>query len=369
LRKIVLPAVAALLFLSACAQQKNNTINRYFWPLPVAGTSPQVEYIDFYQSDYDVKLDSASWADENVWGQFPPRAIFFNPFDVSSYSGDRVFVTDLSSRRVLILDRENREVRELKDMNGETHPLLQATSVAASADGSVYVVDTLMAKVFKYDAEEHLIAKLSDGLFLSRPVAVAVDDRHGLVYVVDVGAHNVVVSDQQGTLLFKFGERGSEVGQFNYPTDIALDKEGNVYVLDSLNFRVQVFSPSGEFLREFGEHGTSPGSFQIPKGIAVSTQGHVYVTDALSNKFVVFDTEGNYLLTLGDKAYHLDDEEVTPGGFYAPRGIDVDVNGAIWVVDGMNKMVHQLQYLTEDYLNKFPIVPEQVYFPPGTFVE
>ena len=82
-----------------------------------------------------------------------------------------------------------------------------------------------------------------------------VDDRNGLVYIVDIGAHNVVVLDQHGTFLFKFGERGSEVGQFNFPSDIALDEEGNVYVLDSLNFRVQVFSPSGDFLREFGEQG------------------------------------------------------------------------------------------------------------------
>ena len=38
---------------------------------------------------------------------------------------------------------------------------------------------------------------------------------------------------------------------------------------------------------------------------------------------------------------------------------------ARWVVDGLNKMTHQFQYLTEAYLEKFPVMPEQVFLPPA----
>ena len=87
----------------------------------------------------------------------------------------------------------------------------------------------------------------------------------------------------------------------------------------------------------------------MPKGITVSTDGIVYVTDSLSHKFVVFNKEGDFLMTVGDRAYHLDKGEVSPGGFYLPKDIHVDINGGVWVVDTLNKMVHKFQYLNDDY--------------------
>ncbi|MDA1372639.1 MAG: hypothetical protein O2971_18040 [Proteobacteria bacterium] len=40
--------------------------------------------------------------------------------------------------------------------------------------------------------------------------------------------------------------------EFNYPTDVAIDKDGRIVVADGYNDRIQVFSPSGVFMEQSG---------------------------------------------------------------------------------------------------------------------
>ena len=52
-------------------------------------------------------------------------------------------------------------------------------------------------------------------------------------------------------------------------------------------------------IRSFGEAGDSLGNFHRPKGIALDSEGHVYVVDAAFNNFQIFDREGQLLLFVG----------------------------------------------------------------------
>ena len=87
--------------------------------------------------------------------------------------------------------------------------------------------------------------------------------------------------DSDGELLGGIGERGVGPGQFNFPTNVALDATGRLYVTDSLNFRVQVFdSRARAASRQIGGQGDMPGYFSQPKGLAVDGEDHLYVVDA-----------------------------------------------------------------------------------------
>lgn len=64
------------------------------------------------------------------------------------------------------------------------------------------------------------------------------------IYVTEDVDHQVVILEEDGSVLGTFGAEGSAAGQFQFPGDIDVDDAGLVYVADSFNHRVQVFSTS-----------------------------------------------------------------------------------------------------------------------------
>lgn len=357
--------VGLLLLVAGCAPSGKNQEARYFWPLPLPGNEPKIEYLGFVQTRQDLERAKVGWLEDAILGRERPVPLLRDPYGVASDAQtQRVFVSDSASNRVFILDFKRGEVRELLNEKGATKAFSSPRGVAVSQKGAAYVVDSLDHRIHVFGPDERQSGKFGDETLLVRPVGISVDELAGLVWVVDAMAHQLVAFDHQGNFVRRFGQRGEKPGEFNFPTDVDVDREGNLYVLDAMNARVQVFDQNLNFLRSFGERGGAPGSFRIPKGLAVSSQGDVYVTDTLDHKFIIFDGDGNYLLSIGGKFYALEKGTVSPGGFYMPRDIDIDAKGGIWIIDGLNAMLHHYQYLTEEYLAEHPIRPESVYLPP-----
>ena len=65
--------------------------------------------------------------------------------------------------------------------------------------------------------------------------------------VSDAGNHCIKAFDQSGTFLYKFGKKGNQDGQFNWPYGLLVDSSDNLLVCDSGNNRVQQFSLDGRF--------------------------------------------------------------------------------------------------------------------------
>ena len=83
---------------------------------------------------------------------------------------------------------------------------------------------------------------------------------------------------------------------------------------------------------QIGRKGDVPGTFAQPKGIAIDPEGHLYVVDAHFEAVQVFDPEGTLLLTFGR-------EGRGPGEFWLPGGIHIDGSGRIWIADSYNRRV------------------------------
>lgn len=341
------------LLLSACSTTVPQAEKRFFFPPPPA--EPKIEYLQGYFSDHDLKPKTKSFLTEFVLGETRPQAMFTSPADVASDGKGRVFVADSGARQVVILDLVKDQTRILGSPaldNGMVRGFALPFSVTVDTLGRLYVCDIVAKSVDVFDEKEQYLFSLSEAGMV-RPTAVAVDLQREVIYVVDTANHRLVMFDLQGKLTGEMGSRGSEAGQFNFPTDVDVDAQGNVYVLDALNARVQVFDGSGSFIRMFGERGTAEGSFEMPKSLAVTGSGQVYVTDALAHKMVIFSREGEFLLRIGGKS--IVKKGISPGGFYLPRGIDVDEAGGIWVVDSLNRMVHNFQFLTPQYVSEHPL--------------
>lgn len=348
----VVVAMIGVVLLSACAP-KVQVSQRYFWP-PSEGAE-KIEYLNFYVSDEDLLRGVNRWFEEVFLGKRPPKRLIFQPYSVASDAQGRIIVGDFSKSSLLVLDRKKHAFRDLPGLKGAPQKVL------VDGAGEIWVLVANNPSVYRYSADEKPLRELPlPGI--SRAASLAVDAERQRLYLTDTPSHRVCIYDFQGNSLGAFGGRGRDPGQFNFPTDLDLDREGNLYVVDAMNARVQVFSPEGQYIRAFGERGTASGAFASPKGIAVSPSGLVYVTDALQNKVIIFSAKGEYLFTFGGSEF-FDGKNVRPGGLYFPSGIDVDANETIFVADFFNGMVHEFQYLTSDYLAKHPIRSTERYLP------
>jgi DNA-binding beta-propeller fold protein YncE len=107
-----------------------------------------------------------------------------------------------------------------------------------------------------------------------------------------------------------------------------------------MNFRVQVLDPEGEFQLAFGQPGNRIGYFSRPKGVAVDSEGHIYVVDAAFNNFQIFNPEGQLLLFVGQLGN-------TPGRFWLPAGAYIDGEDKLYVADQYNFRIQVFQYLRD----------------------
>ncbi|HSA73181.1 MAG TPA: hypothetical protein VLD84_04425 [Nitrososphaeraceae archaeon] len=106
----------------------------------------------------------------------------------------------------------------------------------------------------------------------------------------------------------KWGTQGSGNGQFNHPIGIAVDSSGRVYVVDTGNNRIQQFRlvnpcPNGTtqivtgvcFVRAWGSLGSGNGQFNNPTDVALDSSGRVYVADKGNNRIQMFKGTGDFI--------------------------------------------------------------------------
>ena len=309
------------------------------WPLPPE--QPRIRYLRSYQGVNDFKQvkkpsrfallllgpqDAGGASDSLV-----------KPYGVAVSRGGKVYVADTAARRAFVFDPDRKEVGFLGDEGAGR--LSKPTGVAVDERDVVFVADGTLKRVFGYGEGGQLTLAIGREGELANPSGLAIDRAAHRLYVADSAKHQVLVfSSEDGSLQQTIGRRGDGDGQFNFPTNLTVDRKGRLYVADTLNFRVQVFDAAGVFVRTFGSIGDGPGSMNRPKGVAVDSEGHIYVVDASFNNFQIFDEEGQLLLFVGSGGR-------SPGEFVLPAGMSVDEQDRLYVADQGNSRVQVFQYL------------------------
>ena len=95
----------------------------------------------------------------------------------------------------------------------------------------------------------------------------------------------------------KLGTPILTIGGVNLPWGVAVNKRGEVVVTEWGGHCVSMFSPSGEKLRSFGMRGSGPGQFLYPRGVAVDGDGNVLVVDSKNCRIQKFTHEGQFILS------------------------------------------------------------------------
>jgi DNA-binding beta-propeller fold protein YncE len=259
-----------------------------------------------------------------------------------------VYETSLRSSRDVHADTDADRLRRLVSGVAERDIGFERPYGVAAARGMVYVTDTAERVVKAFDVPRRRFFRFGfrrEGV-LKKPLGVAVD-ASGRVYVADAVARRVVVYDRFGLFLRAVGEQAELVK----PTDVAVDASGErVYVvdaggIDSDHHAIVAYDARGRKRFEIGAWGgvgRTFGRFARPKGIAVDADGIVYVVDAAFGNVQAFTPEGQLLLPFGRLS-----REDTPGSFALPSDIAVDETGRVYVLDQLFRKVDVIRRLSD----------------------
>jgi DNA-binding beta-propeller fold protein YncE len=259
-------------------------------------------------------------------------------------SRGRLIITDPGSGGVHIFDFARRKYKFLYRPDSDKNPMLSPQCVALDSDDNIYVTDSKVGKVFVFDPNGKLrrvLGSLRGGEgYFKRPTGIAVDSSAHRIYITDTLRDSIFVMDSNGNVLDHFGGRGADDTHFNFPTEVLL-RDHTLFIVDAMNFRVQLYE-NNQFRSSIGTPGEAIGEFFRPKGIAMDSEGHLYVVDAAQSVVQVFDRQGDLLFYFGGTGAEL-------GNFRLPSGIFVDSQDRVYVVDSYNHRVQVFRYTAQPH--------------------
>jgi len=252
------------------------------------------------------------------WPQPPDRPRFAYETMLRS-SADIAFITKESSLR--------EKVTGIKAASNL--PVMDKPTAIAAGYGMIYVVDTGAHKIVVFNIPARRIFHIGVRTpgELSKPVGISLDGDQN-VYVVDTNLRKVMIYDGFGLFLRSVGDPK----ELQRPIGVAVSRDGErIYVVDrsfneSNQHRVLVYGKDGNKLQEIGTRGSEDGQFNIPLQAATGPDDTLYVLDSGNFRVQAFDADGNFLRSFGSpgRAY---------GNFSRPRGIAVDDDGLVYVTD------------------------------------
>jgi len=201
---------------------------------------------------------------------------------------------------------------------------------------------------------KQLWPELKQSWYFYHPMDVAVDPQ-GFVYVADTWNDQIQKLTSTGQIVTKWGINGADEGQFQTPVSIATYQDKNtmqifVFVVDQYNHRIQKFTDTGDFILSWGTYGSNKGQFQSPSGIAVNKNGIVYVADTGNSRIQTFTVSGEFYQEWSH----------TSGMMLSPCALAVDMSKNVYVADSESQSVIKysdngkiLQIWRTDILDKY----------------
>ena len=260
---------------------------------------------------------------------------FKNPSGIAVAQAGDIYVADTDNDRVQRFSPRGIFLDQVGGFGRGDAQFNRPVGVAAGFGLEVYVADSRNRRISIFTQGLRL-AGIVGGEGAIRPAlefgflgGVAVS-RSGQVYVTDAEGNQVVKITHFDRVGRGFGGIGYGSGELARPAGLAVAEDGKVYVADQENDRIVAFDAFGGLVAAWGEE-----VLKSPAGVAVAPHGTVVVADTGRHRVVFFD--GRRHQVIGEMGRAGDG----PMAFDAPKGVAVDLDGYLYVLDSGNGRVQK----------------------------
>ncbi|RWP37995.1 NHL repeat-containing protein [Mesorhizobium sp.] len=274
-------------------------------------TEPDLHRAVLFGIPQDPTLDADSLTVYGTIGKFGNGPGQFSMMSLKQMSAieKEIYIGDAGNNNIQVFDLETLDYERTMFKPGDGPGEFNGpAAMEFGKDGRIYIADFHNNRIQVFDKEWKYLSEFG-GLGdapgkLFGPLSIAFSQDKDRLYVTDTGNQRVNVYDPNGNListighLTKPGEWGE--GTFQWPFDVAVAPSGDIYVTDPSLQLVQRFDPTGEFVSQWGGWGTMPGQFYKCKGIDIDSQGRVFVIDFGNHRGQVFDRDGKFLAIFGE---------------------------------------------------------------------
>jgi len=222
---------------------------------------------------------------------------FTEPSGVAVNAQNDIIVADTNNHRIQIFDKEGRFKFQFGEVGKRDGQLLYPNRVAVvKTSGDIIVTERSPTHQIQiYNQYGQFVRKFGANI-LQHPRGVCVDNK-GRIVVVECKVMRVIIFDQFGNVLNKFGCSK----HLEFPNGVVVNDRQEIFISDNRAHCVKVFDYEGNFLRQIGGEGIT----NYPIGVGINGAGEITIADNHNNfNLSVFSQEGQLISALESKVKH-----------------------------------------------------------------
>lgn len=222
---------------------------------------------------------------------------FTEPSGVAVNAQNDIIVADTNNHRIQIFDKEGRFKFQFGECGKRDGQLLYPNRVAVvRTSGDIIVTERSPTHQIQiYNQYGQFVRKFGANI-LQHPRGVTVDNK-GRIVVVECKVMRVIIFDQTGNVLQKFGCSK----HLEFPNGVVVNDKQEIFISDNRAHCVKVFSYEGVFLRQIGGEGIT----NYPIGVGINAAGEILIADNHNNfNLTIFTQDGQLVSALESKVKH-----------------------------------------------------------------
>ncbi|XP_015593556.1 brain tumor protein [Cephus cinctus] len=222
---------------------------------------------------------------------------FTEPSGVAVNAQNDIIVADTNNHRIQIFDKEGRFKFQFGECGKRDGQLLYPNRVAVvRTSGDIIVTERSPTHQIQiYNQYGQFVRKFGANI-LQHPRGVTVDSK-GRIVVVECKVMRVIIFDQAGNVLQKFGCSK----HLEFPNGVVVNDKQEIFISDNRAHCVKVFNYEGSYLRQIGGEGIT----NYPIGVGINAAGEILIADNHNNfNLTIFTQDGQLVSALESKVKH-----------------------------------------------------------------